>query len=125
MTAFRTLSAPDPGKTIPVMCAPPAVITMIQACVIRRTAYELHIPYKNEGDMKNMRAILAAALLTGLPVAAYSQGTPGPADAFLYIIWPPDGATVKGAFWCRFGLRNMGVTQAGSSAPNSGHHHLL
>jgi hypothetical protein len=75
--------------------------------------------------MKNTRAILAAALLTALPVAAYSQGTPGPADAFLYIIWPPDGTTVKGAFWCRFGLRNMGVTQAGSSAPNSGHHHLL
>src|SRR6476620_9107194 len=75
--------------------------------------------------MKNTRAILAAALLTGLPVAAYSQGTTAPADAFLYIIWPPDGATLKGAFWCRFGLRNMGVTQAGSNRPNSGHHHLL
>jgi hypothetical protein len=37
--------------------------------------------------MKNTRAILAAALLTGLPVAAYSQGTTAPADAFLYIIW--------------------------------------
>ena len=76
--------------------------------------------------MINKRAILAAALLTGLlPVAAYSQRTPAPADAFLYIIWPPDGTTVKGAFWCRFGLRNMGVTHAGSNAPNSGHHHLL
>ena len=75
--------------------------------------------------MKNARAILAAALLTGLSVAAYPQATPGPPDAFLYIIWPPDGTTVKGAFWCRFGLRNMGVTQAGSNAPNSGHHHLL
>ena len=76
--------------------------------------------------MKNTRAILAAALLTGLqPVAAYSQGTRAPADAFIYIIWPPDGTTVKGAFWCRFGLRNMGVTQTGSNAPNSGHHHLL
>ena len=75
--------------------------------------------------MKNTRALLAAAALTVLPVAAYSQGTPAPADAFLYIIWPPDGASVKGAFWCRFGLRNMGVTQAGSNAPNSGHHHLL
>jgi hypothetical protein len=60
-----------------------------------------------------------------LPVAAYSQGTSAPADAFLYIIWPPDGTTVKGAFCCRFGLRNMDVTQAGSNAPNSGHHHLL
>jgi Domain of unknown function (DUF4399) len=75
--------------------------------------------------MKNTRALLAAAALTVLPVAAHSQGTPAPADAFLYIIWPPDGTTVKGAFWCRFGLRNMGVTQAGSTAPNSGHHHLL
>jgi len=75
--------------------------------------------------MKNARAILAAALLTGLSVAAYPQGTPGPSDAFLYIIWPPDGTTVKGAFWCRFGLRSMGVTQAGSNAVNSGHHHLL
>ena len=75
--------------------------------------------------MENTRAVLVAAVLTVLPVAAYSQGTRAPADAFLYIIWPPDGATVKGAFWCRFGLRNMGVTQAGSNAANSGHHHLL
>ena len=75
--------------------------------------------------MRGTRAILAAALLTGLPVASYSQGTRAPADAFLYIIWPADGSTVTGAFWCRFGLRNMGVTQAGSNAPNSGHHHLL
>jgi len=75
--------------------------------------------------MKNTQAILAAVVLTVLPIAAYSQRTPAPADAFLYIIWPPDGATLKGAFWCRFGLRNMGVTQAGSNAANSGHHHLL
>ena len=74
----------------------------------------------------NRRSILAGALLTGLvPFAAYAQGTQAPTDAFLYIIWPPDGTTVKGPFWCRFGLRNMGVTQAGSNAPNSGHHHLL
>jgi len=43
--------------------------------------------------MNVARAIFAAALLTGLAsVAAYSQGTRAPADAFLYIIWPPDGA---------------------------------
>ena len=75
--------------------------------------------------MRNARAILITAALSVLPVAAYSQGKPARADAFLYIIWPPDGATLKGAFWCRFGLRNMGVTQAGSNPPNSGHHHLL
>ena len=75
--------------------------------------------------MRGTRAILATALLTALPVAVHAQGTHAPGDAFLYIIWPPDGATVKGPFWCRFGLRGMGVTQAGSTAPNSGHHHLL
>ena len=75
--------------------------------------------------MEIARAVLLSVALTAVPVAAYPQGTPAPADAFLYIIWPPDGATLKGAFWCRFGLRNMGVTQAGSNAPNSGHHHLL
>jgi len=38
--------------------------------------------------MRGTRAILAAALLTGLPVAAHAQGAHAPADAFLYIIWP-------------------------------------
>ena len=32
--------------------------------------------------MKNTRAILAAAVLTGLPVAAYSQGTQHPRTPF-------------------------------------------
>jgi hypothetical protein len=40
-------------------------------------------------------------------------------------VWPQDGATIKGGFWCRFGLRNMGVTHAGDDFQNSGHHHLL
>jgi hypothetical protein len=43
----------------------------------------------------------------------------------LYFVWPQNGAVIKGGFWCRFGLRNMGVTHAGDSYPNSGHHHLL
>jgi hypothetical protein len=60
-----------------------------------------------------------------LPAAAQAQGKTAPADAYLYFIWPQSGAVIKGAFWCRFGLRNMGVTQAGSDAPNTGHHHLL
>ena len=34
-------------------------------------------------------------------------------------------AVIKGGFWCRFGLRNMGVTHAGDDFANSGHHHLL
>jgi hypothetical protein len=51
--------------------------------------------------------------------------TPAPPDAYLYIIWPQQGDRVRGAFWCRFGLRNMGVTHAGDAYANSGHHHLL
>ena len=34
-------------------------------------------------------------------------------------------AVIKGGFWSRFGLRNMGVTHAGDDFPNAGHHHLL
>ncbi|MBV9249795.1 MAG: DUF4399 domain-containing protein [Acetobacteraceae bacterium] len=59
------------------------------------------------------------------PAAAFAGNTPAPKDAYLYIIWPTDGDRVKGAFWCRFGLRNMGVTHAGDRTPNMGHHHLL
>jgi formylglycine-generating enzyme required for sulfatase activity len=50
-TAFRTSSAPDPGKMIPVMFDPPTVITMIRAYAIRRTDYVLHIRYKRGGDL--------------------------------------------------------------------------
>ena len=65
------------------------------------------------------------AVLALSPAAASAQGTPSPKDAYLYIISPADGDTVKGAFWCRFGLRNMGVTHAGDNFANTGHHHLL
>ncbi|MFC5320500.1 DUF4399 domain-containing protein [Bradyrhizobium oligotrophicum] len=60
-----------------------------------------------------------------LPSLAWGQGTAAPKDASLYFVSPADGDTVKGAFRCRFGLRNMGVTHAGDSFANSGHHHLL
>lgn len=73
-------------------------------------------------DRMTRRTLLLVA--AGAPVAAIAQ-TPAPPDAYLYIIWPNDGAVIKGAFWCRFGLRNMGVTRAGDSTPNTGHHHLL
>jgi len=64
-----------------------------------------------------------------LPLIAVSAktfaATPAPKDAYLYIIWPNNGERIKGGFWCRFGLRNMGVTHAGDAAKNSGHHHLF
>ena len=75
--------------------------------------------------MKITRLVLASAMLVLFASAAHAQGKPSPKDALLYFIWPHNGATIKGAFWCRFGLRNMGVTHAGDNFQNSGHHHLL
>jgi hypothetical protein len=68
------------------------------------------------------RALLSAAMMA--PAASAAQ-TPAPAGAYLYIIWPNDGERIKGPFWCRFGLRNMGVSRAGDTTPGIGHHHLL
>ena len=75
--------------------------------------------------MITRRFVLLAAALIALPRAAFAKGKPAGKDALLYFVWPQDGATIKGAFWCRFGLRGMGVTHAGDNYQNSGHHHLL
>ena len=72
--------------------------------------------------MLTRRLVLSSTLL--LSTAAFAKTT-APKDAYLYIIWPTDGTHVKGAFWCRFGLRDMGITHAGDATPNMGHHHLL
>ena len=75
--------------------------------------------------MKIVRLIALAAALASVPCAVQAQGKPAAKDALLYFIWPQNGATIKGGFWCRFGLRGMGVTHAGDDFQNSGHHHLL
>jgi len=75
--------------------------------------------------MKIVRLTLLAAALTLPSFAVHAQGKQAPKDAVLYFVWPQNGATIKGGFWCRFGLRNMGVTHAGDDFQNSGHHHLL
>ena len=62
--------------------------------------------------MKMARLIVLSAALLSASCIAHAQGKSAPKDAVLYFIWPHDGATIKGAFWCRFGLRNMGVTHA-------------
>ena len=72
-----------------------------------------------------IRIIMLSTTLTLLTFAAHAQGTPAPKDAYLYFVWPQDGTVIKGAFWARFGLRNMGVTHAGDTFANAGHHHLL
>jgi hypothetical protein len=81
---------------------------------------------KNKGGnfMMLMRMAVLCAALALLPTVALAQKT-APKDALIYIVLPEDGASVKGAFWCRFGLRNMGVGPAGADFPNVGHHHLL
>jgi len=75
-----------------------------------------------------MKMIFCAALAAAIALpagAVYSQGKTAPKDAKLYFITPRDGQKVRGGFWVRFGLRNMGVTHAGDDYQNAGHHHLL
>ena len=75
--------------------------------------------------MRIARIVALAAALALVSCTALAQGKPAGKDAVLYFVWPQNGAVIKGGFWCRFGLRNMGVTHAGEDFPNSGHHHLL
>src|SRR5438477_12865318 len=75
--------------------------------------------------MTIVRFVTLTAALMCLSFTAHAQGKPAPKDAVLYFVWPQNGTTIKGGFWCRFGLRNMGVTHAGDDFQNSGHHHLL
>lgn len=54
------------------------------------------------------------------------KATPAPANAYVYIGWPNDGAIVRTTHvkvW--FGTRNFGVAPAGTEKANTGHHHLL
>ncbi len=64
----------------------------------------------------------APAPAAGAPAA---QRTPAPRDAYVYIGWPLDGATVGTKFKVWFGTRNFGVAPAGVQKPNTGHHHRL
>ncbi len=71
---------------------------------------------------------VVAALLAGIALSSLNAGAQQPAmppDAKVYIIWPPDGAVLRGAFWVRMGLSGAGIAPAGVQKPNTGHHHLL
>jgi hypothetical protein len=76
-------------------------------------------------QMKIVRLLLLVVAVASFPCAVLAQGKAPAKDALLYFIWPQNGTVIKGGFWCRFGLRNMGVTHAGEDFQNSGHHHLL
>jgi hypothetical protein len=75
--------------------------------------------------MITRRLLLVAPALALGPTAALAGPTPATKNAHLYFIWPREGWRVQSPFWCRFGLRNMGVAPAGVRVPNTGHHHLL
>lgn len=82
---------------------------------------------KNNGLLIGRRAVLhvPALLAAAASPAAFAGTTASAKDAYLYFITPVDGQRLRGAFWCRFGLRSMGVAPAGVTTPNAGHHHLL
>lgn len=82
---------------------------------------------KNNSLLIGRRAVLhvPALLAAAASPAAFAGTTASAKDAYLYFITPFDGQRLHGAFWCRFGLRNMGVAPAGVANPNTGHHHLL
>jgi Domain of unknown function (DUF4399) len=95
-----------------------ALETALGSCVVNYHARE-----EQRNIMPPLRiALLCVALL---PAVVLAQARPTPKDAMIYIMYPEDGASVKGSFLCRFGLRNMGVAPAGHDFPNTGHHHLL
>lgn len=63
------------------------------------------------------------------PAATASESNPprtaAPRDAYVYIGWPLEGATVGTKVKVWFGTRNFGVAPAGVTTKNTGHHHLL
>lgn len=68
--------------------------------------------------------IAALATIVASPSPALAQQAL-PEGAKVYILWPYDGAVIRGAFWVRMGLAGAGVAPAGVEKPGTGHHHLL
>jgi hypothetical protein len=75
--------------------------------------------------LARLTAIIALSVVFGT-APVFAERTPAPKNAYVYIIWPPDGAVIRGGkLWVRMGLRNAGVAPKGVRLPNVGHHHLL
>jgi len=74
-----------------------------------------------------IRTVAVTVLLAvSCTMALAVERTPAPKDARVYIIWPPDGAVIRGGkLWVRMGVRNAGVAPKDVCMPNTGHHHLL
>ena len=68
--------------------------------------------------------VFCAVILVGAG-AAQTQPKSMPEGAKVYILWPPDGTIVRGAFWVRMGLSGAGVAPAGVEKTGTGHHHIV
>ena len=71
------------------------------------------------------RVALAAAVLPLVRSPGLAQRRAMPETARVYILWPSDGAVIRGGFWVRMGLVEAGIAPAGIAKANTGHHHLL
>src|SRR6476660_9266171 len=75
--------------------------------------------------------VIALLVVYGTSGVAFAEDrrnygpTPSAEGAAVHFIDLKDGQTVPPKVTIRFGLREMGVTPAGSDRANSGHHHLL
>jgi len=75
-----------------------------------------------------MRLLYLVLLGLGIALgsgAAMAQPKSMPEDAKVYILWPPDGQVIRGAFWVRMGLSGAGIAPAGVDKKGTGHHHIL
>ena len=77
--------------------------------------------------MDQSRAVWATMTMLALsvPLTAVAQQRAMPAEAKVYILWPPDGQVIRGSFWVRMGLVNAGIAPAGVIRDGTGHHHIL
>ena len=69
------------------------------------------------------RSVLILAMLSAMP--SYAQETPSPPGATVSFVGLEDGAVVTSPLTVAFGISGMEVAPAETSAPNTGHHHLL
>jgi hypothetical protein len=66
-----------------------------------------------------------AASATTTPAATPLPRTAAPAGARVSIVSPANGEKVKSPVTVKFAIEGISLAPAGSSDPNSGHHHLL
>ena len=100
--------------------------SLLEPIIISSESTTSSSPSTNTSNDTNQESTVAAATSETNQSSTSVELSEAPEDAFLYIISPPNGATlVDGKIWIRFGLRNMGIAPAGINKQYTGHHHLL